>query len=47
MHQNKDKESSLVLIEAKKGKQCTLKVDKPLFVDEMGYYGELQKEDAE
>ncbi|MEZ0537073.1 tRNA1(Val) (adenine(37)-N6)-methyltransferase [Caldicellulosiruptoraceae bacterium PP1] len=43
VHQNKEKESSLVLIEAKKGKQCTLKIDKPLFIDEMGYY--LDSED--
>jgi len=42
VHQNKEKESSLVLIEAKKGKQCSLKVDKPLFIDEMEYYLERQ-----
>lgn len=42
VHQNKEKESSLVLIEAKKGKQCSLKVDKPLFIDEMEYYLEEQ-----
>lgn len=40
VHQNETKESSLVLIEAKKGKQCSLKVDKPLFIDEM--YGDIK-----
>jgi len=38
VHQNIEKDSSLVLIEAKKGKMCTLRVEKPLIVENMQYF---------